>query len=133
NRALSAIQETLQAVGGSVDMADGDPATLKTLREGKTVGCFQIETPAMRAVLKKLPVRGIADLIAALAIVRPGPASGEAKATYIRRASGDEPPQPPHPRLMERLRETYGMMLYEEDLMSAISAMTLRPLEKAAE
>jgi DNA-directed DNA polymerase III PolC len=133
NRALSAIQETLRVIGRPIDMPDRDLETLTTLREGKTIGCFQIETPAMRSVLKKLPVRGLTDLIAALAIVRPGPASGAAKVAYIRRANGDEPPQPPHPRLAERLRETYGMMLFEEDLMSAIAAMTHWPLEKADE
>jgi DNA-directed DNA polymerase III PolC len=131
NRALSAIQETCDSLGRVPAMPDADPATLATLRQARTVGCFQIETPAMRAVLRKLPLRGIADLAAALAIVRPGPASGEAKAAYIRRASGEELPDPLHPRLAERLRGTHGMMLYEEDIMGAISAMTGWSLEAA--
>src|SRR5207302_3274858 len=46
NRALSAIQETVRWLGGPVQMADADVATLATLREARTVGCFQIETPA---------------------------------------------------------------------------------------
>src|SRR5207245_2591710 len=133
NRALSAVQETLALIGHAEEMPDGDASTVSTLREARTVGCFQIETPAMRATLRRLPVRGIRDLIAALAIVRPGPASGEAKTAFIRRANGEEPAQPPHPRLAERLRETYGMMLYEEDLMAAIAAMTAWPLERADE
>src|SRR5207245_6529804 len=73
------------------------------------------------------------DLVAALAIVRPGPASGEAKTAFIRRAHGDEPPRPPHPRLAEELSETHGMMLYEEHLMSAISALTDWSLERGDE
>jgi DNA-directed DNA polymerase III PolC len=131
NRALSAIQETCDSLGRVPAMPDADPATLTALREARTVGCFQIETPAMRAVLRKLPLRGIADLAAALAIVRPGPASGEAKAAYVRRARGEEPPDLPHPRLAERLRGTHGMMLYEEDIMGVISAMTGWSLEAA--
>jgi DNA-directed DNA polymerase III PolC len=133
NRALGAVQETLRWIGGQGEAPDGDPATLQTLRESRTVGCFQIETPAMRATLRRLPVRGIKDVVAALAIVRPGPASGEAKAAFIRRANGEEPARPPHPRLAERLRETYGMMLYEEDIMAAISALTGWSLERADE
>ncbi len=131
NRALSAIQDTCESLGATPEMPHDDPATLATLHEARTVGCFQIETPALRALLRKLPVRGVTDLVAALAIVRPGPASGEAKAAYIRRANGEEAAAPPHPRLAERLRGTYGMMLYEEDIMSAISLMTGFSLEAA--
>jgi hypothetical protein len=124
NRALSAVQEALRWVGEPAEVADGDPATVRLLHEARTVGCFQIETPALRAVLRRLPVRGERDLVAALAIVRPGPASGEAKAAFLRRANAAEPAHPPHPRLAEALRDTYGMMLYEEDLMTAIAALT---------
>ncbi|HMC89476.1 MAG TPA: OB-fold nucleic acid binding domain-containing protein, partial [Gemmataceae bacterium] len=133
NRALSAVQEALGAIARAEEMPDADAATLATLHEARTVGCFQIETPAMRATLRRLPVRGIRDLIAALAIVRPGPASGEAKTAFIRRANGEEPARPIHPRLTELLRDTYGMMLYEEDLMAAIAALTAWPLERADE
>jgi DNA-directed DNA polymerase III PolC len=133
NRALSAIQEACDSLGRVPAMPDADPATLAMLREARTVGCFQIETPAMRAVLRRLPLRGIVDLAAALAIVRPGPASGEAKAAFVRRASGEEPPEPPHARLAAPLRETHGLMLYEEDIMTAISAMTGWSLEAADE
>ncbi|PYM46425.1 MAG: hypothetical protein DME16_14785 [Candidatus Rokuibacteriota bacterium] len=131
NRALSALQEAGESLGGVPAMLDGDAATCAALREGRTVGCFQIETPAMRAVLRRLPVRGVRDLAAALAIVRPGPASGDAKAAYIRRASGEEAGDPPHPRLGRSLSETHGMMLYEEDIMAAIAAMTGWSLETA--
>jgi DNA polymerase III alpha subunit len=110
---------------------DGDPAALATLRGGQTVGCFQIESPAVRAVLKKLPVGGINDLAAARAIVRPGPASGEAKATFMRRAHGEEAATPPHLRLAKLLRSNHGMMVYGEDLMAAIAGLTGWPLSNA--
>jgi DNA polymerase III subunit alpha len=131
NRALGAIEETSRRVGRPLAMPDGDLATIVTLREARTVGCFQVETPAVRAILRKLPVRGIHDLMAALALVRPGPAAGEAKAAYVRRAHGEEPAEPPHPRLAQRLRDALGMMLYEEDLMAAIAALTGWSLERA--
>lgn len=131
NRALTAIQETLRWVDQAETIPDGDAATLRTLRQAETVGCFQIETPTLRSTLRKLPVRGIQDLAAALAIVRPGPASGAAKAAFIRRAQGEQPLVPPHPLVEEALRETYGMMLYEEQLMTAIALLTGWSLEKA--
>lgn len=130
NRALSAISETLRSAG-PLEMPDGDPATLETLKLARTVSCFQIETPTLRATLRKLPVQDIQDLIGALAIVRPGPASSQAKAAFIRRANGEEPPHAPHPRLSAALKETYGMMLYEEDFMTAIVALTGWSLKRA--
>ncbi|HEV8612910.1 MAG TPA: hypothetical protein VGQ73_05320, partial [Gemmatimonadales bacterium] len=151
NRALAAMQEAERwihrqrsTVNGQPEMpgaqiasrpsaSRNDQATLALLRAGNTVGCFQIETPAMRSLLRKLPVRGIEDLIATLALVRPGPASGEAKAAYIRRAHGEEPATPPHPRLAERLSSNYGMLLFEEDLMAAIAQLTGWPLAQADE
>jgi DNA polymerase III alpha subunit len=132
NRALAAMEETL-SYAGPQHIPDGDPATLELLRRAATVGCFQIETPAVRSTLRKMPVRGIKDVIAALAIVRPGPAAGEAKLAFIRRANGEEPPRAPHQRLMARLAETYGLLLYEEDLMAAITALTGWSLEHADE
>jgi DNA-directed DNA polymerase III PolC len=131
SRALGAIAEARRLIGGNMAMSDGDPATLDTLREGRTVGCSQIETPAVRSVLKKLPMRGVADLVAALALVRPGPGAAEAKAAYLKRANGEAAPVPPHPRLSHPLRESHGILLYEEDLMATISAMTGWSLERA--
>ncbi len=124
NRALAAHAEAIRLLGRPVIMADGDRDTVASLRAGNTVGCFQIETPLMRGVLRTLPVRGISDLMAALAIVRPGPGAGEAKTEFVRRANGETAREPVHPRLADRLRENYGMLLYDEDLMAAISSLT---------
>ena len=122
--ALAAHSETMRLIGREVQMPDGDPATVATLRDGNTLGCFQVETPAMRSMLKRLPVRGTVDLQAALALMRPGAASGDAKEQFLRRANGETSRQPPHPRLAARLQETHGMLLFDEDLMAAISALT---------
>src|SRR2546421_2556643 len=96
NRALSAIEETIRLSGAGTKIPDEDPATLELLRRGDTLGCFQVETPPMRSTLKQLPLRGIRELTAALAIVRPGAASGAAKAAYIHRARGEESVAVPH-------------------------------------
>ena len=133
NRALAAIQEACRIARIALPDTDGDPDTLEALRQGRTIGSFQVETPTVRSTLRKLPLQGLDDLVAALAIVRPGPASGEAKAGYVRRARGLEAPDPPHPRLASVVRETHGLLLYEEQLMAAISLMTAWPLHRADE
>lgn len=92
NRCLSQIDETLTHIKSSSALTANefindcrhqipaaDPATLKLINAGRTIGCFQIETPAMRSVLVRMPIKCIADLITALALVRPGPSSGISK------------------------------------------------------
>ena len=133
NRALAAHAEARQLAGNPLAMPDGDPATVASLRAGNTIGCFEIEAPAIRGLLQQLPVRGISDLMAALAIARPGPGVSEARADYLRRANGDTPREPPHPRLAQPLRDSYGTMLFEEDVVTALSALTGWPLGAAEE
>src|SRR5207248_2618705 len=77
--------------------------------------------------------RVIRDLTAVLALVRPGAASGAAKSAYVRRAHAEERPRPPHPALAILLEETYGLILYEEQLMAVISELTGLPLDEADE
>ena len=133
NRALAAHAEARRLVGTSPAMPDGDPATVASLRAGNTIGCFQIEAPAIRGLLQRLPVRGISDLMAVLAIARPGPGAGEARADYLRRANGETSREPPHPRLAQQLRDSYGMLLFDEDVVTALSALTGWPLDAAEE
>jgi DNA polymerase-3 subunit alpha/error-prone DNA polymerase len=123
NRALSVIEIATQ-LGGAAPEETWDAATRATLERARTVGCFQIETPPVRAVLARLPLRRLADLTAALALVRPGPASGEALEAYVRRARGEEPSRPPHPLLGGVLESTHGMLLFEEDVIAAIARVT---------
>jgi DNA-directed DNA polymerase III PolC len=131
NRALSALAEVERSIGRPLAAPDRDPATLEMLRAARTIGCFQIETPTLRAILRKLPIRGLSDVMAAIALVRPGPASGAAKASYVRRAHGEEEAAPPHPRLASLLAETHGIPLYEEQILAAIAELTAWPLARA--
>ena len=134
NRCLTELQETLDwkrrdGVTLSLsDVPDGDPKTLEMLQSAQTLGCFQLESPAMRSLLAKLRVRCVRDCIAAVAIIRPGAAAGGAKEAYIRRSQGEEEPSYLHPSLRSILEENYGVVIYEEDVMciaSAIAGVTL--------
>jgi DNA-directed DNA polymerase III PolC len=136
NRCLTEIRETLAMVGAREDdrarvlardglraIPEEDPDTLATLNRADTIGCFQFETPAVRAVLAQVPIRNLDDAIAALALVRPGAASGQAKRAFVRRARGEEPPDILHPSLEGRLARTHGILLYEEDLIVVLSML----------
>jgi DNA polymerase III subunit alpha len=120
NRALSELEEALSLAGGPLRLDSiprEDPETLALVDRGETVGCFQLESPAMRSLLTRLPVRRQSDLVAALALIRPGAAAGEVKAAFVRRARGTEPAVPTFAIMADRLRETNGLLLYEEDIM----------------
>jgi DNA polymerase III subunit alpha len=94
-----------------------DTATIKTLSTAQTIGCFQIESGGMRFTLRELAAQSISDLIVALALYRPGPLKGGLKDAFVRRHLGQEPTEYLHPALEPILRETYGVVLYQEQVL----------------
>jgi len=106
------------------DVPDADPATAALLRAGQTLGCCQLESPAMRNLLRMLRAGSVKDLMQALALVRPGPASLGSKEEFVRRARGLAPATLPHPSLEYALGGSLGMMLYEDDAMLVAVALT---------
>ena len=101
---------------------DGDPAAAAMLERGDTFGCFQIESPGMRNLLKMMGARRRMDVILGLSLIRPGPASSGMKERFVRRRRGLEPPEVLHPALREVLGDTYGVMLYQEDVIRVAHA-----------
>src|SRR5699024_4273747 len=94
-----------------------DPAITKELKRANTVGCFYIESPAMRQLLKKLRCEDYLTLVAASSIIRPGVASSGMMQTFIERHLNPKKVQYLHPIFQEVLKETYGVMVYQEDVM----------------
>jgi DNA polymerase III alpha subunit len=94
------------------------------LQSGDTLGVNQLESPAMRHLLIQMQPRGVDDVIQALALIRPGAASIGAKECFIRRRRGLEPVRVVHPSLGPILRDTMGLMLYEDDGLAVIQALT---------
>ncbi|MCP5023967.1 MAG: hypothetical protein GY930_19645, partial [bacterium] len=112
--------DSLSAQGIHIDLetlAEDDPKTANLLRQGRSLGCFQIESPGMRHLLQQTGACTMDDVIQAVALIRPGPAGAGMKDAYVRRFRKLEQPDPPHPSLRETLAETYGIMLYQEDVM----------------
>ena len=94
-----------------------DPATAQRIEKGETIGCFQIESPGMRATLREIHARSEDDIMAALALYRPGPLSGGLKDAFVRRFKGDEKVKHIHPALAPLLDETFGVILYQEQVL----------------
>ena len=96
---------------------DKDAETSARVNTGQTIGCFQIESPGMRATLREISASSEEDIIAALALYRPGPLQGGLKDAFVRRFKGDEPIQHLHPALAPLLDETYGVILFQEQVL----------------
>ncbi len=94
-----------------------DPPTSQNLEHGATIGCFQIESPGMRATLRDIHARSEDDLLVALALYRPGPIQGGLRDAFVRRFKGEEAVVHVHPALAPLLDETYGVILYQEQVL----------------
>jgi len=94
-----------------------DPETAARVESGGTIGCFQIESPGMRATLREIHARSQDDIMAALALYRPGPLTGGQKDAFVRRFKGQEPVIHIHPALAPLLDETFGVILYQEQVL----------------
>ncbi|MUV39335.1 DNA-directed DNA polymerase [Lentibacillus sp. JNUCC-1] len=96
-------------------LPDDDPRTYRLLQSGRTNGVFQLESQGMQNVLKQLKPTRFEDIVAVNALYRPGPM--EQIPTYIRRKHGAEQPRYPHPDLESILGNTYGVLVYQEQIM----------------
>ncbi|MEX0579913.1 MAG: DNA polymerase III subunit alpha [Mycobacterium sp.] len=112
NRGVEVVPEAL---------ALDDPATYELLSRGDTLGVFQLDGAAMRDLLRRLQPTGFADIVAVLALYRPGPMGVNAHNDYADRKNGRQAIKPIHPELAEPLAdilsETYGLIVYQEQIM----------------
>jgi error-prone DNA polymerase len=94
-----------------------DPNIRERLKAAKTIGCFYIESPAMRGLLSKLRCDNYISLVAASSIIRPGVAKSGMMREYISRFHNPTSFKYLHPKFAEFLGETYGVMVYQEDVI----------------
>ena len=127
-KTLSIIKDAVKNIrnryGSEIDIETiplDDPQTFALYQRGDTVGTFQFESVGMREYLKELKPSNIEDLIAMNALYRPGPM--EFIPLYINRKHGRQKVEYPHPWLEEILRPTYGIMVYQEQIMQAAQIM----------
>jgi DNA polymerase III subunit alpha len=123
-RTLSVIDDTLHLIeknrGQRLSLSElpiEDPATYKLLREAKTTGLFQLESRGMRDYIRKLEPTHIEDLIALLALYRPGPLGSDMVDDFFHRKKGLVKVEYLHAKLEPILKTTYGVILYQEQVM----------------
>ena len=121
---LNVIEDTLKSIkeNHDVDIDLGkidknDPAAFAMLRDGKSIGTFQLESPAQREMAGRLLPNRFEDIIVSISLVRPGPLKSNMDKTYLPRRHGKEPVTYPHPRLKIALGETLGVILYQEQVL----------------
>ena len=101
----------------NVETFKNDPKVCEQLQKAETNGCFYIESPAMRGLLKKLKCNDYLTLVAASSIIRPGVARSGMMREYIKRFHIPNNINYIHPVMREQLSETYGVMVYQEDVL----------------
>lgn len=94
-----------------------DEPTTQTIGAAKTIGCFQIESPGMRATLREIQAKKVEDIMAALALYRPGPLRGGLRDAFVRRFRGEEAVTDIHESLRDLLSDTLGVILYQEQVL----------------
>jgi DNA polymerase-3 subunit alpha len=103
------------------------------LREANAIGCFYVESPAMRMLLRKLQVDDYLGLVAASSVIRPGVAKSGMMNEYIKRFRHPEKRKDAHPVLLELMPETFGVMVYQEDVIKVayhFAGLTLGEADK---
>lgn len=101
----------------AVEQFKQDEKIKEHLRNGKTMGCFYVESPAMRMLLKKLKADTYLGLVAASSVIRPGVARSGMMREYILRFRYPERRKQVHPVMDELMKETFGIMVYQEDVI----------------
>ncbi len=120
-KTLTVLSQAVKLIGNRgiiLDLArlpEGDKKAYEMLGRGETVGVFQLESVGMRDTLKKLKPDCLEDIIALVSLYRPGPM--ENIPTYIARKHGEEKPVYQHPLLEKVLKETFGVIIYQEQVM----------------
>ena len=123
-RMLSAISDAIEQIqttrGVKIDLysLDGkDPAVFDQICSAHTIGLFQVESGAQVSIIPHLQPRCFQDLIAEVSLIRPGPLQGNMVRPYIRRRQGLEPVQYAHASLKPALEETYGVIVFQEQVI----------------
>ncbi|MEC7641280.1 MAG: DNA polymerase III subunit alpha [Nitrospinota bacterium] len=133
---IATVRAVKQHYDREVDFTRIDPiqdeSTKNLIRDGHTIGCFYIESPGMRNLLQKLEVDTLEMLTAVSSIIRPGVSDSGMMKAFIDRHRGREKTTFLHPRLEDVLKNTYGIMIYQEDVLKVahvIGGMSLGEAE----
>lgn len=122
-----AVGEVERATGERVDVdaaPQGDPATYQLIKSTETLGCFQIESPGQRDLVGRLQPSTFHDLVVDISLFRPGPVAADMVRPFIEARHGRAPIRYPHPDLTGPLKETYGVVVFHEQIIQIVDIMT---------
>ncbi|GAA3397284.1 DNA polymerase III subunit alpha [Streptomyces roseoviridis] len=122
-----AVAEVERAGGTRPDIdaiPPGDPDTYRLIRSTETLGCFQIESPGQRDLVGRLQPENFHDLVVDISLFRPGPVAADMVRPFIAARHGRAPARYPHPDLEEVLKETYGVVVFHEQIIEIVRIMT---------
>ena len=105
------------------DLPAEDGETYGLIRTGDNTGMFQLESPGQMNLSRRLKPRRFTDLVAQISLFRPGPVRGDLITPFIRRKNGEEPLSAVLPQLEEALRLTYGVLVYQEQVLAVANAV----------
>ncbi len=110
---------------------ENDPATLDVISAGRTMGVFQIESPAMRGLLRTMKARTLEEVAQALALIRPGAAEYGSKELFVKRLRGEEKTEYAHPALEKILGDSLGVCIFQEQVMQISQTLGSMSLAEA--
>ncbi|UQX00468.1 DNA polymerase III subunit alpha [Streptomyces sp. RerS4] len=125
-----AVAELRRAEGRELDLDDpaqvppDDGPTYELIRSAETLGCFQIESPGQRDLVGRLQPTAFHDLVVDISLFRPGPVAADMVRPFIEARHGRAPVRFPHPDLADALRETYGVVVFHEQVIEIVHVMT---------
>ncbi|MFF8840043.1 DNA polymerase III subunit alpha [Streptomyces sp. NPDC015130] len=122
-----AVAEVERATGARPDIdaiPEGDPETYRLIRSTETLGCFQIESPGQRDLVGRLQPATFHDLVVDISLFRPGPVAADMVRPFIEARHGRAPVRYPHPDLEGPLKETYGVVVFHEQIIEIVRIMT---------
>ncbi|AMW09578.1 DNA polymerase III subunit alpha [Streptomyces qaidamensis] len=122
-----AVEEVERVSGVRVDLdalPPGDPQTYRLIQSTETLGCFQIESPGQRDLVGRLQPATFHDLVVDISLFRPGPVAADMVRPFIEARHGRAPIRYPHPDLEGPLKETYGVVVFHEQIIDIVDIMT---------
>ncbi|MDT9695963.1 MULTISPECIES: DNA polymerase III subunit alpha [Streptomyces] len=125
-----AVAEIRRVTGRQIDLDNpdhvplDDPATFELIRRGAVLGCWQIESSGQQDLIGRLQPQNLADVIADISLFRPGPVAGGLPARFIAARHGIEAPRYAHPDLEPILDDTYGVIIWHEQIIAVFVRMT---------
>ncbi len=130
------LAEVERVEGQQVDI-DGvrrdDPETFRLIQSTRTLGCFQIESPGQRELVGKFAPETFEDLIIDISLFRPGPVKSDMVRPFLEARRGDTPARYPHPLLKPALADTYGVVVFHEQVLEIFHIVTGCALDEADE